>query len=78
MEHAECAEFATCPLALVALESGIERVGKLSDDGDGPSRARETTLFGAINGLLEDEKGEEDRKRCGDDGRFFVTEEFVA
>lgn len=60
IEDGDCAEFAHRPLFLIALECGIDRVCKFSDDGDRPSCAWQRGLFGAVDSLLKDKEYEED------------------
>jgi hypothetical protein len=60
IEDGDCAEFAHRPLFLIALERGIDRVCKFSDDGDRPSCAWQRGLLGAVDSLLKDKECEDD------------------
>ena len=60
VEDGDCAKFAHCPLFFIALERGVDRVCKFSDDGDCPSCSWQRGLFGAVDSLFKDEKCEDD------------------
>lgn len=74
IKDGNCAEFAHCPLFLVALERGVERVCKLSDDGERPSCAWQRGLFGAVDNLLKDEECKGDGSGSEEDRRALWEE----
>lgn len=62
VEYANGTKSSRVPLSHVALHSGFHRIGKFSDDWNGPCRAWEMFFLVPVHRLLEDEKG-------GDDGK---------
>lgn len=60
VENADDAQGTRVPLPHVPLETGLERVGELANDGNGPVVPGEMALLVPVDGLLEGEEGEDD------------------
>lgn len=60
VEHGDTRKGSRVPLLLVVGEGGVERVGELSDDRNGPLVTGKVGLLGAVDGLLEEQEGQDD------------------
>jgi hypothetical protein len=60
IKDADGTEIPETPLLYVTLHGGMEGIGEFTDDGDGPRRTGQMTLFVSVHGLLEDEQGDDD------------------
>lgn len=73
MENAEGAKLSFSPLLFVIFESGMKTVGEFANNWNGPFITWQRAFFGSINGLLEEEEGEQDGYR-GDGDRRAITQ----
>lgn len=71
VEHGNSAQRSRVPLGLVVGQRGVQRVGKLADDGNGPFGTGQVGFLGPVNELLEDKK-RENKGKDGGSGSFAI------
>lgn len=71
VEHGNSAQRSRVPLGLVVGQGGVQRVGKLANDGNGPFGTGQVCFLGPVDELFEDKK-REDKGKDGGSGGFAV------
>ena len=68
VEHRDTRQRTGIPRLFVILQSRIERIGKLANEGDGPCRTGQMLLFRAVHDLFEDEERDDEGEGGGGEG----------
>lgn len=71
VEHGNSAQRSRVPLGLVVGQGGVQRVGKLANDGNGPFGTGQVGFLGPVDELLEDKK-RENKGKDGGSGSFAI------
>lgn len=64
VKHADGAQSAGIPLTHIALHGWFERISEFTDNGDGPSGARQMAFLVSVDRLFECQQGEQDGEGC--------------